>query len=52
MSKIIIEGKISNWVRISIYKHVQNLKIKESHIVQDRDKVTCRMALAPPLHIV
>ena len=29
MSKIIIEGKLSNWIWISIYKHVQNLKNKE-----------------------
>lgn len=26
MSKIIIEGKLSNWIRINIYKHVQKSK--------------------------
>ena len=29
MSKIIIEGKLSNWIWISIYKYVQNFKNKE-----------------------
>ena len=29
MSKIIIESKLSNWIRISIYKHVQKFKNKE-----------------------
>ena len=29
MSKITIEGKLSNWIRISIYKHVKKFKNKE-----------------------
>jgi hypothetical protein len=29
MSKIMIEGKLRNWIRISIYKHVQKFKNKE-----------------------
>ena len=46
ISKIIIEGKFCNWIRLSIYKHVQIIKNKESHILQDKDEVTHGTGLA------
>jgi hypothetical protein len=49
MSKSMIEGKLSNWIRICIYKHVQNIKNKDSQTLWDRDEVTRGMGLAPPL---
>jgi hypothetical protein len=49
MSKIIIEGKLSNWIKISIYKHVQNFKNKEGQTLRDKHKVTHGTSLGPLL---
>jgi hypothetical protein len=40
-----MEGKLSNCIKISIYKHVQIYKNKESETLRDRDEVTCGTGL-------
>ena len=50
MSKIIIEGELSNWIGISIYKHVKNINI--TNISYIMSYMTCEYkhnAIKPPI---
>jgi hypothetical protein len=48
MLKIVLEGKMSNGIRISMYKHVKNFKNKELLTLQRTSK---KWMNSPILHV-